>query len=317
MTSTRSYDSIIQKATSTLLPPLMLSVMIFYSAIFSSEASGYMLDGMSLAIKCVIPSSFPFMVLSDIYVSYGKPESIYLLSSFLSSILGVPKAALAAFICGNIGGFPIGAKMVSDAYREGRISRSEAERILPLCNNPSCAFIIGAVGMGMYGDIKLGILLTVSVFASTLICGMATRTPKCKTDFSDYITRQSYSFVNSVKAAGASSVNIISFISIFCVALGIIKKRVKYAPILYIIYAFSEVSNAVKSFSELHNISPILSIALSAFSLGFGGACVAMQSTSFTTSCGLKMRRYYSLKFLQGIISSALSVALYTVNIKI
>ena len=304
MESVRSVKNRWIKETTSVF--LLLTVLIF-GLFLSSETVNYVKEGMNLAISCVIPSSFPFMVISDMYVAYGKPENILVLRKSLCKLLSFSPKGLAPLICGNIGGFPIGAKMVSDLYSSGSLSRNEAERLLPLCNNPSCAFIIGGVGLGIYGDARLGFLLLSAVYTSTLICGMITRSNCTENVFTKDNIKQNYIFVESVKRAGINSVSIISFISIFSVLTGIVKKRVKYAPLYCLLFSILEVTNAIKGFSEYTTISPSLAISLSAFSLGFGGICVGMQSSAFTSSAGLGMRKYYLIKLLEGIIASALA----------
>lgn len=298
----------IQSATYSLV---CLIVVLLFGLVLSGELSGYVRDGMLLAIECVIPSSFPFMIISDLYLFMGRPENIFFLRKFFAKTLGLPISGLSAFLCGNIGGFPIGAKMVADIYSSGNISKKDAERLLPLCNNPSCAFVVGGVGLGIYNDLKIGIMLLASIWISTLICGVVTNENKSENHFCNYKAEQTYNFVSSVKSAGLSSVSIISFISVFAVINGIIKKRVKYAPLSYFISAFLEVTNAVKSFSHISSISPDLALFLSAFSLGFGGISVAMQSTVFTSIHGLKMNKYYLIKLFEGIISSIVFSIMY------
>ena len=152
---------------------VLLGLTLFFGIALSKEAAEYVKEGFDLAAGYVIPSSFPFMLISDAYVAYGNPENIKLLSNLASKLLGIPKNALAIFISGNIGGFPIGAKAVSECYAEGGLSREEAERLLPLCNNPSCAFVAGGVGLGIYGDIYVGIFLLLSVYLATLTCAIS------------------------------------------------------------------------------------------------------------------------------------------------
>ncbi len=294
-----------------------LFIVLVFGLKLSGEVSEYVKNGMRLAIECVVPSSFPFMLLSDLYLFLGRPENLRFITSFLSKILGIPSSGISAFLCGNIGGFPIGAKMVADIYSSGGMSKDEAERLIPLCNNPSCAFVVGGVGLGIYKDIKLGVLLLTSLWISTLLCGLITRTNNDKKNFSNYNCRQSYNFVNSVKSAGLSSVSIISFVSLFSVINGIIKKHVKCVPLSYIISAFLEITNATKTFAEISSFSPVLSLSLSAFSLGFGGLSVAMQSSVFTSVCGLKLNKYYLIKLLEGLVCFAVFSITYIIEKRI
>ena len=300
----------LKKEASSLL---LLALTLAFGLLLSGEAGKYMKEGLSIAVNSVIPTSFPFMIISDIYVTYGNPENIRALRGIVKSVFGFSPHCLAPLICGNIGGFPIGAKMAADSYAQGLIAKEEAERLIPLSNNPSCAFIVGGVGLGILGDVSLGFMLLISVYTSTLLCAVLTRKTYSNFLFRDDNTRQNYSFVTSVKNAGSSCISIIAFICIFSVMNGIIKKRIKYAPILYIISAFSEVTNAVKTFATTTDLPPLLSLSLIAFSLGFGGVCVGLQSSVFTTNTDLSMKKYYLIKLLEGILSASIFSILFII----
>lgn len=294
---------------------LLLGIM-FFGLYMPGEVSEYVRSGMDLAVRTVIPSSFTFMILSDLYVSFGDPEQIGFLRRAFTSLFGLSTKGLGAFISGNVGGFPIGAKLVSDRYSLGLIKKDEAERLIPLCSNPSCAFMVGGVGLGIYKDARLGIMLAISVYASTVICGILTKPKHSILILSDDISEQNYNFVDSVKAAGMSCISLISFITLFSVIGGIIKKRVNYAPLSIAFSLFLEVTNAVKDLSIYAKSAPLISLSLSAFALGFGGFSVAMQSAIFASGCGLGMKKYYLIKLLEGVVCASVFSLLYYINSK-
>ena len=291
----------------------MLSVTVLAGSLISWEATEYVKEGMRLAVGCVIPSAFPFMIISDLYLAYGKPENIRLLARLFSWLFGLPAEGLSAFVCGNVGGFPIGAKMCADACLSGRLNRDDAERLMPLSTNPSCAFVIGAVGIGAWGDVRIGFLLLISVFASVVLCGILTRSKSTKSYITNDNIKQSYNFVDSVKHAGMSCISIISFISLFSVLCGIIKKRVKNALLLYPIYAALEVTNAVNFAAISRDLPEGIRLAICAFSLGFGGFSIGMQSAAFASSAGIKMGRYYRTKLLEGVLAASIASLIYLI----
>lgn len=286
---------------------LLLGCAVIFALVLSGECAEYVIDGMKLAVLRVIPSSFPFMIISDFYAVYGKPENIRLLGNAFSRLLGISKNGLGAFVAGNVGGFPIGAKMCADAYSCKAISKEDAERLMPLCNNPSLAFTVGGVGIGMWGDIRVGLILFSSVLSATVICGILTRCKTAKNVIFNENKKQNYNFVNSVKAAGFNSLSIISFVCLFSLVSGIIKKRIKNALVLYPIFSVLEVTNAGSMMAAATDFPPIFLIALTSFALGFGGVSVGMQSAVFALSSGLKMRKYYLIKLLEGILSASIS----------
>lgn len=292
---------------------LLLGATVVFGVMMSAEVGEYVREGMLLAVSSVIPTSLPFMVISDMYVCYGRPERIGVIRRCFTALFGIGEGGIAPFICGNIGGFPIGAKMCAEAYSRGALGKEETERLIPLSNNPSCAFVVGGVGMGLYGDMRVGVLMLISLYVATLLCGSITRVRHEILPLTVGNVNNSYDFIASVRGAGANSITVISFISVFSGLLGIIKKRVKYAPLLYVFYAFAEVTNAVKSYSSATCFKPVAGMILSTFALGFGGVSVALQASVFAAAHGLKMRRYFPIKLMEGIISASVFSILYMI----
>ena len=309
MTVTQSKRSVWEQMKSIFLLALTLS----FGLTMSKEVGEYVKEGLELAVRYVIPTSFPFMIVSDIYVSYGRPENIRILKGAFCSLFGFSPYCLAPFICGNVVGFPIGAKMCADCYRSGVITKEEAERLIPLSSNPSCAFVIGGVGMGIWGEMKVGLLLLISIYSATMLCGIITRTKIKNGTLNAVNVNNSYDFIASVKNSGLSSISIISFISAFSVLNGLVSKRIKSTLVLYAFSALSEVTNAMKFYAAPGTLPKGFALVLSAFSLGFGGVCVGLQSSAFTSQEGLKMRKYYLIKLLEGVLSAGVFSILYMI----
>ncbi len=296
-----------------LISVILLGAAILLGIFASGIMSEYVLDGMELAVRCVLPSSFPFMILSDIYISYGHPERIRLLGDAAKKIFGIPDDAIAPLVTGNICGFPIGAKGTAELYLSGRIDKDCAERLLALSSNPSIAFVTGAVGLGMYGDLRYGLILLLALYSATAVCGMISKRKSKNKDNTVYIQRQNYNSVNSVKGAAISCVYLIAFISCFSALVGIIKKYVRSQAIVYTVSMLLEVTNAVRISANISDPLTVYSMAMSGFALGFGGISVMMQSTVFTSDTDLGYKKYIILKLTQGLIASLFSVIGYYV----
>ena len=137
---------------------ICLFAVVCFALFYSREAGEFALSGMRLAVLAVIPSSFVSMLVCDLYRRVGYPERISFFGRLFSLLFGISRAGLRAFLLGNLCGFPMGAREAGEAYSEGLISREEAERLLPICTNPSPAFTVGVVG-GMLGDFRVGVRL--------------------------------------------------------------------------------------------------------------------------------------------------------------
>ena len=304
MTKEKTKKKHVSKLQNSALSFIILVAMLSFGILLSGKSAEYVRDGMLLAVKTVIPSSFTFMILSDFYTHNGRPEDIPLLKHIFKKTFGISSSGLGAFICGNIGGFPIGAKITVDTFLEGKIDKQSAQRLLALSSNPSCAFICGGVGLGMFGNIKIGLALLISVYISSVICGILSKS-KCNIcDFGAEISRQKYDFVASVKSAGMSAVSIISFVSTFSVLVGIIKNYIKSKGLLYILISILEVTNAVEMFANSSSSTLVFKVMGCAFALGFGGLSVMMQTAAYAKDASLSMKPYFFIKLAQGLISS-------------
>ena len=130
------------------------------------------LQGLSLCCQVIIPSLFPFLVLSRLLLEsplagpLGAPLSPY------TKCLGIPsRKAAGALLCGLLGGFAAGASAVEQLYEAGELTKQEAERLLVCCIGSSPAFIVGSVGAVMLHSVFAGWLLFLSQVSASLICG--------------------------------------------------------------------------------------------------------------------------------------------------
>ena len=139
----------------------------------SDIAIEYMSRGLLLCARTVIPSLFPFMVLSELIVSGGIGASLLRrIAAPFRRLFGLPDAGCCAVMLGMLCGFPVGAKCAVLSYEQGSLTREETERVLTFSNNPSSAFLISAVGVSLWGNRQFGIALYATVLISAVLTGI-------------------------------------------------------------------------------------------------------------------------------------------------
>ncbi len=90
---------------------LLVGLLLF---LFPEESVAAAREGISLCVDVLIPSLFPFFVISSLLISTGlaglcaRP-----LESFMRPLFGVGGAGAAALSLGLIGGYPVGARTVA------------------------------------------------------------------------------------------------------------------------------------------------------------------------------------------------------------
>jgi sporulation integral membrane protein YlbJ len=143
---------------------------------FPQESVKAASDGMRLCIDVVIPSLFPFFVLSSLVVELGLAGSAGgLLSRITGLLFRINGACASAVILGFVGGYPVGAKTALSLYERGQCTKTEAERLLSFCNNSGPAFILGFVGVGIFGGTLPGVLIYAAHVIASLTVGVCFR----------------------------------------------------------------------------------------------------------------------------------------------
>lgn len=145
-----------------------IGLILFSNTNFASAKNGLILWATS-----VVPALFPFFVATELL---SHTTIITWLGKYLSPIMrplfGVPGEAAFAFLMGLISGYPVGAKIVNHFYEKGICTKEEAERMLAFTNNSGPLFIIGTVGVSLFGNHKIGMLLFITHVLSCISVGI-------------------------------------------------------------------------------------------------------------------------------------------------
>ena len=142
------------------------------------------LQGMATCAHAVIPTLFPFLVLSGLILSGPLAQWAGFALRPFTKLLGIrSKKAPAALLCGLLGGFAPGARAVGQLRRQNELSAAEAECLLvgAVCSGP--AFVVGSVGTAMLGSRSSGWILYLCQAGAGLLCALIFRPkpPVCLT----------------------------------------------------------------------------------------------------------------------------------------
>ena len=147
-------------------------ILLFLLLIHSDVCFSEMKRGLSICAGVLVPTLFPYMVISEMLVRADLGDYLgKLLEKPMRGIFGVSGSGAGALALGIICGFPIGAKAAASLYERGELSKSECERLLSFCNYPSAPFVIFAVGKNLLANTSLGIFLYAVSVTSGLIFG--------------------------------------------------------------------------------------------------------------------------------------------------
>ena len=292
--------------------------------------------GLGLCANVIIPSLFPFFVLSGLVVELGLAGYVgRALEGIMVPLFRVPGSCASALALGFIGGYPVGARTAISLYQSGLCSKTEAERLLAFCNNSGPAFILGVVGAGVFCDSRVGVLLYLA-HALASVCvgvifrfykggegrGLVNRSPSACIG----ARRLSTAFTETVKKSFLSTLNICAFVVFFTVVIrmltasGVLPALAKGLGVLLAPFGMTEVwgrrlltgllevSSGVWSLTGEGSFSGRLSMA--AFMLGWAGISVHCQVLSFLGDSGLSVGTYLTGKVLHAGLSTLFTGAL-------
>ena len=300
-------------------------------------------NGLKLWANNVVPSLFPFFIATNLL---GHTNVIKYISKFCNKfmrpIFNVPGESAYAFILGLISGYPVGAKIVTDLRNQNLCTKDEGERMLCFTNNSGPLFIIGTVGITLFGSSSIGILLLVThVLAAitvAILLGIFSRIRKTKNVSEKFMKKNLSQNSNlgevlstAILDSSKTIIMIGGFVVIFSVIISILENS-KLLSLLSIIImpickAFNisnsfaspiisgliELTNGVSLIASIPNKAISVNIILSAFLLGFGGISVLLQVLSITSKSDLSIKKYIIGKLLQGIIAMTYTYILLSV----
>ena len=184
-------------------------------------------DGLSLCAGLILPSLFPFFVLSSLVVELGLSRYLgKILEPVMRPLFHLSGSCACALAVGIVGGYPTGARTAVSLFQSGQCTKEEAQRLLAFCSNCGPAFILSAAGAGVFGSSHAGLVLYITHLLACILTGLLFRprkvnaAPSCPAGQDSFHTVSFPSaFTRSVTGALTSTLNICSFILWFSVVL--------------------------------------------------------------------------------------------------
>ena len=161
--------------------------------IFSKSNLTAIKNGLKLWANSVVPSLFPFFVATELLMNTNFVNILgRFLNHFMKPIFNIRGEGSFGLIMGIISGYPVGAKIACDFRTNNICDKEECERLLSFTNNSGPLFIVGTVGISMFGNSSIGLLLLITHILSSLTVGIIFRFWKYNKKSSKYIGNTDY-----------------------------------------------------------------------------------------------------------------------------
>lgn len=280
------------------LAMLGAAVGIFLLIIDGQTALTGASEGIELCMRTVIPSLFPFFVLSSVLTSSLLGTSIGFLSPILEWI-GVPRGAESLLLTGFLGGYPVGAQNVSSANHSGVLSKSTAERMLAFCNNAGPSFLFGMIGPVFPNRWMVWALWGIHIFGA--LCA-ALIIPSMDEKDIRMDNRNAMNLSGAVTSSIRVMGTVCGWIVLFRVVIAFMNRWFLWLlPTVFqvCVTGFLELANGCCSLTLIDDVN--LRFVICSGMLALGGICVTMQTVSVAQ--GLSLRNYFLGKLIQTAFS--------------
>lgn len=279
--------------------------------------------GLVLWYKTVLPTLFPFMVISNLLIN---SEAILLIANkiapFIRYLFHTSGAGAFAVIIGFLCGYPMGSKTIADLYTKNLISRQEASYLLSFCNNCSPAFIISYFCIQLFKKtsliipsliILLGTPMLMSVFfrhkyrlnTSSLNHSFASA------DFGQTDIKISTGSVidDSFSNAIENILKIAGYIVMFCIIVELCTIDMIQNSFLFqtIMVPGLEITNGLTALKN-SNYSLEIKYIMSIFCMSHGGLCSIAQTMSMISNTNLSIIVYTKEKLATSIVASLFAI---------
>lgn len=276
----------------------------------------------------VLPSLLPFFFLTLMLTGLGvingfsklldKPTRFLYHAGGYSAVI-----QLISFISG----YPVGAKLISELYIKGQISSKEATKISTFTSTSGPLFIIGSVGIAMFSNKTVGIIILISHLFSAILNGIIFRKYGDNASIQPLLPTKSQSTNLLYDCAYGATLScltvgtLIAVFSVFCQIAIDFKLLLPATNLFNLLFNDTNLSTAfitgliecTNGCNMLSKSASFLSVPLASFVISFGGLCILVQSIAFLKEARVKIKIFLLAKIIQGLTAFAISALLCTI----
>ena len=277
--------------------------------VFSDECKDGALKGIFICISMLVPSLFPFYVISAFMGECGLAENLAPILKPVGKVLLKGSGASAIpVIMSLVGGYPIGARATAALYKKGLISESEASRLSLIAFGAGPGFLVNFTGVSLLLSKESGIILLSSQIISVLVLALIARFSEKgePADISQPKIRPNQgpceALVNavgdSVRAMGAMC----GFVVLFSIICNLVSEGLHFEGFVSdILLSLIEITTGVTALSGKYSLSYISMLT------AFGGLCVHLQVFRELRGIHFSKPKFYLYRIYQSITSLAVT----------
>ena len=281
--------------------------LILYSCFYPEITIEASKNGIFIWFHQILPALLPFTILS----------AVLLKSNFIHSLKGNGNivAILITMICGFIFGFPIGAKLSSDFYKNNLLTEKQATILSISANNFSPMYVCGFALPALFGSNSYNYITYLLIyFLPLLLAAMFLIFTYKKENKQTHKKMTSQFHLNmQIMDAGIISgfetlIKICGYIVLFSIIADILSRLWINPPFIWnVLLENLEITNGIHLLSEC-TLSESSKYVTAIQLLSFGGISGLAQTASLFANSGLSTYKYIIGKVVLSLLLTLLSV---------
>ena len=261
----------------------------------------------SICINNLFPSLIPFMIISNILIDFNFISDISDAFSKIIKIFKVNGNCSFIFIMSILSGTPGNAKYIKDLLENKMITLNDANNCLNFCHFTNPIFILGTIGLSLFNNKKIGLIILISHYLSSIIIGLFNKknkdcllsmhnNKKNKTSIIKSLTSSIYKTINTLLL-------ILGIITTSLIITTLIDSLINIPNNYKFLYGIFEMTQGLKYLS-LTSLNTNIKAIIASFMISFGGFCIHAQVFSIIDTKKIRYLPYFTSRLIHGIIAS-------------
>lgn len=290
---------------------LFICMLLAPKAVFNGAS-----EGLLLWFQIILPTLFPFILITDLMIYTNTIRSISnIISPLISRIFKTSANGSFAVVAGFLCGYPMGAKVTADLIQTKKISLQEGKYLLSFCNNASPVFIMNFIVWKTLGRqdltiptilLILGVPACLSFLFRRFYLGEYRTFPNI-TATENVPKKHNGNVVDQCIMDAVDAITMVGgYIIIFSILISVVQY---YSPEHSLIrYALPclEMSNGILMLKEFNLSAPMQYASIVGLTV-FGGLCASAQTKSMMRNTPVSILSYTTQKLVTAIVTSLIA----------
>lgn len=275
-------------------------------------------NAIQTCLLTLVPSLMTFMTVANFVSDSSCAEVLSTtFGKIVRFVFNLPENCAKVVLLSVLGGYPCGAKLIGDMLGKNEIDTPTAQRLLRFCINASPAYVISAIGIGIFDSAKIGAIIFFSHVTTAWLVGAMFRgkRPPSYTATTPSPLKPSECFVKSVLDSTTSMISISGFVITFSTILALLNDI--GITQIFVILTKPFTGNAETSKTLLYalfdvvtgtqnatNCPPMHSLLLCSAAVSFGGMSVLFQTAFCLSGHKINFFEVFLFRLLHSVLTA-------------